>query len=69
MKAIAAKLLASFRHPSRMWPDSVGTPVGVQQKLMRHADIRTTMNIYGGGDSADMRNAHQKVVRLAIPRA
>jgi len=37
----------TFRHTSRMWLDSVGTPVGGQQKLMRHADIRTTMNIYG----------------------
>jgi integrase len=54
---------------SRMWLDSVGTPVGVQQKLMRHADIRTTMNIYGDADSADMRNAHEKVVHLAFPRA
>ena len=24
-----------------------GTPVGIQQKLMRHGDIRTTMNTYG----------------------
>jgi integrase len=35
----------SFRHTYRTWLDSVGTPVGVQQRLMRHADIRTTMNI------------------------
>ena len=27
--------------------DAVETPVVVQQKLMRHADIRKTMNIYG----------------------
>jgi integrase len=52
-----------------MWLDKVGTTVGVQQKLMRHADIRTTMNIYGDADSLDMRNAHEKVVHLAIPRA
>ena len=58
----------TFRHTSRMSLDSVGTPVGLQQKLMRHADIRTTMNIYGDADSADMRNAHEKVVHLAIPR-
>src|SRR5207245_689761 len=37
----------SFRHTHRTWLDSVGTSVGVQQKLMRHADVRTTMNIYG----------------------
>jgi hypothetical protein len=33
---------------------------------MRHADIRTTMNIYGDAASSDMREAHNKVVRLAI---
>ena len=58
-----------FRHTHRTWLDSVGTPVGVQQKLMRHADIRTTMNIYGDAVTEDMRQAHEKVVRLALPRA
>lgn len=43
----------SLRHTYRSWLDSVGTTVGVQQKLMRHADIRTTMNVYG--DAATMR--------------
>jgi hypothetical protein len=47
--------------------DGVTTGFGVG--LMRHADIRTTMNIYGDADSSDMRNAHEKVVHLAIPRA
>jgi integrase len=56
----------AFRHSYRMWIDAVDTPVGVQQKLMQHADIRTTMNIYGDAASADMREAHSKVVRLAI---
>ncbi len=55
-----------FRHTYRTWLDSVGTPVGVQQKLMRHADIRTTMNIYGDAVSEDMVAAHEKVVRLAM---
>lgn len=59
----------TFRHTHRTWLDSVGTPVGVQQKLMRHADIRTTMNIYGDAATADMRDAHEKVVRLALPQA
>ena len=36
-----------MRHSYRSWLDSVGTPIAVQQKLMRHADIRTTMNVYG----------------------
>ena len=59
----------TFRHTHRTWLDSVGTPVGVQQQLMRHADIRTTMNLYGDAATADMRHAHEKVVRLALPRA
>lgn len=59
----------TFRHTHRTWLDSVGTPVGVQQKLMRHSDIRTTMNIYGDAMTADMREAHQKVVNLALAHA
>jgi integrase len=58
----------SLRHTYRSWLDSVGTPVGVQQRLMRHADIRTTMNIYGDAVTDDMRSAHEKVVRLAMPK-
>jgi integrase len=56
----------TFRHSYRMWIDAVGTPIGVQQKLMRHADIRTTMNIYGDVASADMREAHGKIVQMAL---
>jgi integrase len=56
----------TFRHSYRMWIDAIGTPVGVQQKLMRHSDIRTTMNIYGDAASADMQKAHSKIVRLAM---
>ncbi len=59
----------TFRHTHRSWLDAVGTPVGVQQRLMRHTDIRTTMNVYGTAASADMRQAHTKIVRLALPRA
>jgi integrase len=55
-----------FRHTHRSWLDSVGTPIGVQQRLMRHTDIRTTMNVYGTADAADMRQARAKVVRLAL---
>ena len=56
----------TFRHTYRTWLDSVGTPVGVQQRLMRHADIRTTMNIYGDAVTTDMREAHGKIVGLAL---
>ena len=56
----------TFRHSYRTWIDAIGTPVGVQQKLMRHSDIRTTMNIYGDADTENMREAHNKIVGLAM---
>jgi len=56
----------SLRHTYRSWLDAVGTPVAVQQKLMRHADIRTTMNIYGDVVTDEMAQAHSKVVGLAL---
>jgi integrase len=56
----------TFRHTYRAWLDSTGAPVGVQQKLMRHADIRTTMNIYGGAFMESKRDANSKVVRMAL---
>jgi len=56
----------TFRHSYRMWIDAIGTPIGVQQKLMRHSDIRTTMNIYGDAATEDMREAHNKIVGLAL---
>jgi integrase len=59
----------SLRHTYRSWLDSVGTPVGVQQRLMRHADIRTTMNVYGDAVTEDMAKAHSKIVRLALPQS
>jgi hypothetical protein len=37
----------TMRHAYRSWFDAVGAPVAVQQKLIRHADIRTTMHVYG----------------------
>jgi len=39
----------------------------VQQELMRHADIRTTMNVYGKAMDESKRAAHSKVVRLVLP--
>ena len=52
----------SLRHSYRSWLDAVGTPIAVQQKLMRHSDIRTTMNIYGDVVTDEMAHAHSKVV-------
>jgi integrase len=56
----------SLRHTFRTWLGSVGTPVGVQPRLMRHSDIRTTMNIYGDAFTPDMAEAQNKIVDLAL---
>jgi integrase len=39
----------------------------VQQELLRHADIRTTMNIYTRAVPERLREANSKVVRLLLP--
>jgi len=41
----------------------------VQQKLMRHSDIRTTMNIYGDVVTDEMAVAAFKVAGLALKLA
>lgn len=56
----------TMRHTYRSWLDAVGTPIAVQQKLMRHADIRTTMNVYGDVVTDEMSKAHSRVVGLAL---
>ena len=56
----------SMRHTYRSWLDAVGTPIAVQQKLMRHADIRTTMNTYGDVVTDEMAHAASKVAGLAV---
>jgi len=56
----------SMRHTYRSWLDAVGTPIAVQQKLMRHADIRTTMNTYGDVVTDEMAQAASKVAGLAL---
>ncbi len=56
----------TFRHTYRSWLDLVGTPIGVQQKLMRHAQIATTMNVYGNAMMESKREANSKVVQMAL---
>jgi len=56
----------TFRHTYRSWLDATGAPVGVQQKLMRHAQVSTTMNIYGNALLESKREANGKVVELAL---
>jgi integrase len=56
----------AFRHTHRSWLDAVGTPIAVQQKMMRHTDIRTTMNVYGDIVTDEMTTASGKVAQLAF---
>ena len=46
--------------------DETRAPMKVQQELMRNADIRTTMNVYGKAIDASKRKAHGKVVRMVL---
>jgi integrase len=71
-----------MRHTYRSWLDAAGSlggpnehaphlvvapaPLAVQQKLMRHADIRTTMDVYGDVVTDEMTVASGKVTRFAL---
>ena len=56
----------TMRHSHRSWLDAVGTPVAVQQQLMRHTDIRTTMNTCGDVITNEMAGPCSKVAGLAL---
>jgi integrase len=55
-----------MRHTFRSWLDAVGSSLAVQQKLMRHSDIRTTMNVYGDIVTDEMAQAASKVAGLVV---
>ena len=57
----------TFRHTYRSLLDETGAPIGVQQKLMRHANVSTTMNIYGSAALAAKKAANSKVVQMVLP--
>jgi integrase len=56
----------TFRHSYRSWLDETGAPIKVQQELMRHASIQTTMNVYGQVMSDTKREANRKVVQMVL---
>lgn len=58
----------NFRHTFSTMLRSLGTDVKVQQDLLRHADIRTTLNIYTQAATAQKREAMGKVIRLVLPK-
>ena len=41
-------------------------PIGVQQKLMRHSNVATTMNIYGNASLRAKREANSNVVQMVM---
>ena len=43
-----------------------GEDIKVQQELMRHADIRTTMNLYTQANSDQKRQAHRRIVGMVL---
>ena len=59
----------TFRHTYRSWLDETGAPMKVQQELMRHASIQTTMNVYGQAMTDSKRAPTRKVVSLVFGRA
>jgi integrase len=44
-----------------------GEDIKVQQDLMRHADIRTTMNLYTQAISEQKRQAQGRIVEMVLP--
>jgi integrase len=53
----------TFRHTYSTLLHALGTKPAVQKELLRHADIRTTMNVYTHALSYEKREAASKVVR------
>jgi integrase len=59
----------TFRHTYRAWLDETRAPVGVQQKLMRHAHISTTINQYGNASMEAKRKANRPLVQRLLKRS
>jgi integrase len=49
--------------------DDLRTPIGVQQKLIRHADVRTTMSIDGSAFEETKRRVNARIAELVLPFA
>jgi integrase len=56
-----------FRHTYSTLLNEHGTDMKVQQELLRHADIRTTMNIYTQAVPERLRQANSKIVGILLP--
>jgi integrase len=57
----------TFRHTYSSMLRELRVDVKVQQELLRHPDIRTTLNVYTQAVSEDLRQAKSKVVSFVLP--
>ncbi len=58
----------AFRHSYHGLLDETGANAGMQKGLMRHANISTTMNVYGRAAMKAKQKANSKVVQMVLPR-
>lgn len=56
----------TFRHTYSAMLRQLGVDLKVQQELLRHADVRTTLNVYKQALSEQTRAAHSSVVRIVL---
>jgi integrase len=56
----------TFRHTCNSMLRQLGVDLKVQQELLRHADVRTTMNVYTQAVSEQKRAGHSSVVRMVL---
>jgi integrase len=56
----------TFRHTYSTMLRSAGTDIKVQQELLRHANIQTTMNVYTQAVSEQKRDANSKIVQMVL---
>ncbi len=56
----------SFRHSFRSWLDATGAKITVQRELMRHSDIRMTLDTYGRLITDAQKEAGSRVVAFAL---
>lgn len=58
----------TLRHSYSTLLRALGTDVKVQQELLRHADVSTTLNVYTQAVSEQKREAVSKIARLLLPQ-
>jgi len=56
----------TFRHTYSTMLRSLGTDIKVQQELLRHSTIQSTMNVYTQAISAQKHAANSKVVEMIL---